>query len=191
MKLVPTALPGVLIVEPTVFGDERGWFMESFNQARWEAQLHALGLPLPRPFVQDNHSCSQAGVLRGLHYQLPPHAQGKLVRVVAGAAYDVAVDIRQGSPTFGQWVGLRLDAVNRRQMWIPEGFAHGFMALQDDTHFLYKTTDIYAKDCERAIRWDDPALAITWPAVNGLPRLAAKDAAAPLLAQAELPPWTR
>ena len=167
MKLVPTALPGVLIVETAVFGDDRGWFMESFNEARWQTQLQALGLPLPPRFVQDNHSCSQAGVLRGLHYQLPPHAQGKLVRVVAGSVYDVAVDIRRGSPTFGHWVGVHLDAVNHRQMWIPEGYAHGFMALQDDTHFLYKTTDVYAKDCERAIRWDDPQLAINWPTAAG------------------------
>ena len=191
MKLVPTALPGVLIVEPTVFGDDRGWFMESFNEARWQSLLQAQGLPLPSRFVQDNHTCSQAGVLRGLHYQLPPHAQGKLVRVVAGAAYDVAVDIRKGSPTFGQWVGVQLDAVNRRQMWISEGFAHGFMALEDNTHFLYKTTDVYAKDCERCIRWDDPQLAIPWPTAAALPRLAPKDADAPLLAQADLPPWTQ
>ena len=189
MKLVPTSLPGVLIVEPALFGDDRGWFMESFNEARWHAQLHALGLPLPGRFVQDNHSCSQAGVLRGLHYQLPPHAQGKLVRVVAGSVYDVAVDIRHGSPTFGRWVGEQLDAINRRQMWIPEGFAHGFMALEDDTHFLYKTTDVYAKDCERSIRWDDPELAIPWPKAGGSPRLAPKDEVAPWLGQADLPPW--
>ena len=189
MKLVPTSLPGVLIVEPALFGDDRGWFMESFNEARWQTQLQSLGLPLPGRFVQDNHSCSQAGVLRGLHYQLPPHAQGKLVRVVAGSVYDVAVDIRHGSPTFGRWVGEQLDAINRRQMWIPEGFAHGFMALEDDTHFLYKTTDVYAKDCERAIRWDDPGLAIPWPKVAGSPRLAPKDEVAPWLGQADLPPW--
>ena len=190
MKLIPTTLPGVVIAEPAVFGDDRGWFYESHNQARFDAALAALGLPAPRPFVQDNHSCSQAGVLRGLHYQLPPHAQGKLVRVVRGRAYDVAVDIRQDSATFGQWVGMELSAANRRQMWIPEGFAHGFMALEDDTHFLYKTTDVYAKDCERSIRWDDPAIAITWPLPKGLaqPLLAPKDAAALLLAQADLPP---
>jgi dTDP-4-dehydrorhamnose 3,5-epimerase len=190
MKLTPTTLPGVVIAEPAVFGDDRGWFCESYNQARFDAALAALGLPAPRPFVQDNHSCSQAGVLRGLHYQLPPHAQGKLVRVVRGSAYDVAVDIRAGSPSFGQWVGMELSAANRRQMWVPEGFAHGFVALEDDTHFLYKTTDVYAKDCERSICWDDPALAITWPLPQGLgqPLLAPKDAAAPLLAQADLPP---
>lgn len=189
MKLVPTPLPGVVIVEPVAFGDDRGWFMESFNEPKWLAGLEALGLPAPRRFVQDNHSCSQAGVLRGLHYQLPPHPQGKLVRVVKGRAFDVAVDIRRGSPHFGRWFGLELTAENRRQLWVPEGFAHGFVALEDDTHFLYKTTDVYAKDCERAIRWDDPAIAIDWPLPAGTttPRLAPKDAAAPMLADAELP----
>ena len=190
MKLLPTELPGVVIVEPAVFADDRGWFMESWNQARFDAALKAMGLPAPRPFVQDNHSCSRAGVLRGLHYQLPPHAQGKLVRVVAGAAFDVAVDLRRGSPTFGRWTGAELSAANRRQLWIPEGFAHGFVALADDTHFLYKTTDVYAKDCERSLRWDDPALGIRWPLPAGMraPLLAPKDAAAPLLAEADLPP---
>ena len=187
MKLLPTALPGVLIVEPRVFGDERGWFMESFKEPVWHAARDALGEPRTRPFVQDNHSCSQAGVLRGLHYQLPPQPQGKLVRVVKGAAYDVAVDIRRHSPTFGQWVGVHLDAKNQRQVWIPEGFAHGFLALEDDTHFLYKTTDVYAPACERCIRWDDPTLAVPWPLQGRAPELAAKDAAAPLLAAAELP----
>jgi dTDP-4-dehydrorhamnose 3,5-epimerase len=198
MRLTPTALPGVLIVEPAAFSDDRGWFMESFNEPRWEAALREAGQPLPRRFVQDNHSCSRAGVLRGLHYQLPPHAQGKLVRVVAGAAWDVAVDIRRGSPTFGRWVGVELSAANRRQLWVPEGFAHGFLALQDETHFLYKTTDVYARDCERAIRWDDPSLSIDWPlaalsgasaAAPATPVVAPKDASAALLAEAELPPF--
>ena len=185
MKLIPTLLQGVVIIEPAVFSDDRGWFMESFNQQRFADGLAALGLPGPKPFVQDNESSSQAGVLRGLHYQLPPHPQGKLVRVVQGAALDVAVDIRRGSPTFGQWVAEVLSADNRRQMWIPEGFAHGFLALQDGTRFLYKTTDYYARDCERAIRWDDAEIGITWPA--GLqPRLAAKDGSAPLLADADV-----
>lgn len=190
MKLVATPLHGVVIVEPTAFGDERGWFMETFNEPRWLAGLAALGLPAPPRFVQDNHSCSQAGVLRGLHYQLPPHAQGKLVRVVQGAAFDVAVDIRVGSPTFGQWFGAELNADNRRQLWVPPGFAHGFLALQDNTHFLYKTTDVYAKDCERAIRWDDPAIGITWPLPAGIaqPLVAPKDTAAPLLHDADKPP---
>ena len=189
MKLLRTELPGVMVVEPTVFGDDRGWFFESFNEARWHSALADAGQPLPRRFVQDNHSCSQAGVLRGLHYQLPPHAQGKLVRVVQGAAFDVAVDIRRGSPTFGQWSGLRLDAVNRLQLWIPEGFAHGFLALTDDTHFLYKTTDVYSRECERSIRWDDPTLAIQWPQLRQALKLAPNDEAAPLLATADLPPW--
>lgn len=188
MKLFRTELPGVLIVEPSVFRDDRGWFMESFKEPVWQQALADLGEPASRPFLQDNHSCSQAGVLRGLHYQLPPRPQGKLVRVVKGSAYDVAVDIRRSSPHFGQWVGVELNADNHRQLWIPEGFAHGFMALEDDTHFLYKTTDVYAKDCERSIRWDDAKLAIRWPSTAGLPRLAPKDETAPELDAAELPP---
>lgn len=185
MKFIPTRLPDLVVIEPAVFGDERGWFMESFSQKRFADGLAALGLPPARPFVQDNESMSARGVLRGLHYQLPPHPQGKLVRVAQGAALDVAVDIRRGSPSFGQWVAVELSADNRLQMWIPEGFAHGFVALQDNTRFLYKTTDFYAKDCERAIRWDDPAIGIAWP--TGLqPRLASKDATAPSLADAEV-----
>lgn len=189
MKAIATRLAGVLIIEPAVYADDRGWFMESYNESRFVAALAGHGQPPPRRFVQDNHSCSAAGVLRGLHYQLPPHAQAKLVRVVHGAAFDVAVDIRAGSPTFGQWVGVELSADNRRQLWIPEGYAHGFLALRDDTHFVYKTTDVYAQDCERSIRWDDPAIAIRWPVVAdaGAHRVAAKDAAAPLLAAADLP----
>ena len=183
MKLIQTALPDVVIIEPAVFGDERGWFMESFNAPRFASELAKLGLPAPRPFVQDNHSCSQAGVLRGLHFQRPPHAQGKLVRVTQGAAFDVAVDIRMDSPTFGQWVGVELSAENHRQMWIPEGFAHGFLALRDHTHFLYKTTDVYAKDCEGAVRWDDPTIGIVWPLGPLAPNLAPKDAQAPTLDQ--------
>ena len=188
MKLVATPLPGLLIVEPAVHGDERGWFMESFNEARFDAALHALGEAPARRFVQDNHSCSKAGALRGLHYQLPPHGQGKLVRVVQGAAWDVAVDIRAGSADFGRWFGIELNAANRLQLWIPEGFAHGFVALQDDTHFLYKTTDVYARECERSIRWDDPAIGIAWPLPAGAPLVAPKDAIAPLFNQADLPP---
>ena len=179
MKLVPTSLPGVVIVEPAVFADERGWFMESFNEPRFHAALAVLGLPPPRPFVQDNHSCSHAGVVRGLHYQVAPHPQGKLVRVVRGAAWDVAVDIRPDSPTRGQWFGLELSEANQRQLWIPEGFAHGFVALADDTHFLYKTTDYYAPQSEGALRWDDPEVGIAWPDVGGPPQLSAKDAVAP------------
>lgn len=187
MKALPTTLPGVLLIEPAVFGDDRGWFMESFNEQRFAALLEEQRLPPARRFVQDNHSCSKAGVLRGLHYQLPPHAQGKLVRVVQGAAWDVAVDIRRGSPTHGCWFGAELSADNKRLLWIPEGFAHGFVALVDDTHFLYKTTDFYARDCERSIRFDDPAIGIEWPLPQGLqPLVAPKDAAAPLLAEADL-----
>ena len=185
MKLVPTHIAGLLLVEPTVFADDRGWFMETFHEAKFHQGLQALGLPIPRPFVQDNHSSSKKGVLRGLHYQQTPHAQGKLVRVVQGAAWDVAVDIRRGSPTFGQWVGAELSAENKRQFWIPEGFAHGFIALQDDTHFLYKTTDFYNKDSERCIRWDDPTLKIDWPTVEGRPPIGNdKDAKAPGLGSA-------
>jgi len=181
MRLIPTRIPDIVVVEPAVFDDARGWFMETYNEPHFHGALAALGLPPPRPFVQDNHSCSKAGVLRGLHYQVPPHAQGKLVRVVQGAAWDVAVDIRPGSPTAGQWVGVELSADNRRQLWIPEGFAHGFLALRDDTHFLYKTTDVYARDCERAIVWNDPDLAIDWPLsrLEAAPLVAPKDAAAP------------
>lgn len=185
MKFIQTAIPDVVIIEPARFGDDRGWFMESFNQPKFEAGLRELGLPVPRPFVQDNHSCSQAGVLRGLHYQRAPHAQGKLVRVTKGRAFDVAVDIRPGSATFGQWVGVELTADNHRQLWLPEGFAHGFVALEDDTHFLYKTTDVYAKDCEGSIAWNDPAIGIHWPVAGLSIKLAPKDEQAPLLAQAQ------
>ena len=151
MKFTATDLPGVVVIEPVVFGDDRGWFMETFNQPRFVDGLAGLGLPAPRPFVQDNESHSRRGVLRGLHYQLPPHPQGKLVRVVHGAVLDVAVDLRRSSPQFGRWVAVELSAANRRQLWIPEGFGHAFVALEDDTRFLYKTTDVYARDCERAV----------------------------------------
>jgi dTDP-4-dehydrorhamnose 3,5-epimerase len=181
MQVTPTALPGVLVLEPKVFGDERGFFMESFNQRAFDA---AVGSPVE--FVQDNHSRSMRGVLRGLHYQAPPHAQGKLVRVVRGSAFDVAVDLRRGSPTFGRWTGATLDAHSHRQMWIPAGFAHGFLALEDDTHFLYKTTAYYARDCERSIVWNDPAIGIQWPDLGVTPQLTAKDAAAGTLAAADL-----
>ncbi len=188
MKLLPTDLPGVVIVEPTVFADERGSFMESWNEARFEAGLKALGLPPAGAFVQDNHSVSHRGVLRGMHLQLPPPAQGTLVRVVKGAAYDVAVDLRRSSPHFGRWVGVELTAANRRQLWIPPGFGHGFLSLEDDTHFLYKTTAYYAKDCERALRWNDPTVGITWPLPAGVsaPLVTAKDVEAPLLAEAQV-----
>jgi dTDP-4-dehydrorhamnose 3,5-epimerase len=195
VNLVRTDIPDVVVVEPAVFGDDRGWFCESYNARNFAHALVALGLPSPPDLVQDNQSCSHAGVLRGLHYQLEPHAQAKLVRVVRGRAWDVAVDIRPGSPTFGRSVGIELSAANRQQLWIPAGFAHGFVALDVDTHFLYKTSDYYARDCERALRWNDPALAIAWPLpADQAPLLAAKDAAAPLLADVsrrDLPaPWS-
>lgn len=185
MKLVQTVIPDVVVIEPAVFDDDRGWFMESFNERRFHAELQKLGLPVPRAFVQDNHSFSHMGVMRGLHYQLPPHPQGKLVRVVRGSALDVAVDIREGSPTFGQWVTVELSAANRRMLWIPEGFAHGFLALEHNTEFLYKTTDYYAKECERCIAWNDPDLAIAWPDLPDI-RVSAKDAEGSTLASADL-----
>lgn len=163
MKLIQTSIPDVVIIEPAVYGDERGWFMESFNQEKFHAALRGLGLPVPRAFVQDNHSCSAKGVLRGLHFQRSPHAQGKLVRVVQGSAYDVAVDIRPDSATYLQWVGVELSSTNHKMLWIPEGFAHGFVALEDNTHFLYKTTDYYDKASEGALHWSDPQLGIDWP----------------------------
>ncbi|MCF5861188.1 dTDP-4-dehydrorhamnose 3,5-epimerase [Aeromonas veronii] len=158
MNVIKTAIPDVLIFEPKVFGDERGFFFESFNHKLFE---EAVGYPVT--FVQDNHSKSSKGVLRGLHYQLPPHAQGKLVRCVAGEVFDVAVDIRKSSPTFGQWVGVHLSAENKRQLWIPEGFAHGFVTLSESAEFLYKTTDYYHPESEGAISWNDPDISIEWP----------------------------
>jgi dTDP-4-dehydrorhamnose 3,5-epimerase len=169
MKVTPTAIADVLILEPQVFGDSRGFFLESFNQKRFNEVTGAQHL-----FVQDNHSRSARGVLRGLHYQ-EQQAQGKLVRVAAGAVWDVAVDIRPGSPTCGQWVGVELSADNQRQLWIPPGLAHGFIVLSETADFLYKTTDYYAPAHECCIRWDDPALAIAWPDVGVPPVLSAKD----------------
>ena len=179
MNITATAIPDVKIIEPKVFGDERGFFYESFHQQRFD---DAIGRHVE--FVQDNHSRSSRGVLRGLHYQLSPQAQGKLVRCVAGEVFDVAVDLRRGSATFGQWVGVLLSAANHRQLWIPEGFAHGFVTLSDHAEFLYKTTAYWSPQHERALRWDDPQLAIAWPLRDGV-QLSAKDLAAPLLADAE------
>ena len=182
--VTPTALSGVLVLTPKVFGDARGFFYESFNQRDFEAATGLAGLQ----FVQDNHSRSAQGVLRGLHYQMPPKAQGKLVRVSHGAVFDVVVDIRRSSPTFGRWEGVELSASNCRQLWVPPGFAHGFLTLTESAEFLYKTTDYYSPAHERCLLWSDPALGITWPlAQAGVaePLLAGKDAAAPLLAQAE------
>ena len=181
MKVVPTRIPEVLILEPRVFGDERGFFYESFN-----ARSFAEATGLKREFVQDNHSRSARGVLRGLHYQLQ-QAQGKLVRVGCGEVLDVAADIRRSSPTFGQWVGVRLSAENKRQLWVPEGFAHGFVVLSEYAEFLYKTTDYYAPAHERCIRWDDPQLAIDWE-FEGSPQLSTKDQAGLSLQDAELFP---
>lgn len=161
MNVIETKIKDLLILEPRIFADERGWFMESFNQQVFERALTERGLNVP-VFVQDNHSLSQKGVLRGLHYQLDPHAQGKLVRVVQGRAWDVAVDVRQDSLTFGEWVGVELSGENHKQFWIPAGFAHGFIALEDNTQFLYKTTDYYSKEYERSIVWNDKDLAIDW-----------------------------
>ncbi|WP_347903261.1 dTDP-4-dehydrorhamnose 3,5-epimerase [Pseudomonas purpurea] len=170
MNVSLTELPGVLIIEPKVFGDERGFFYESFN-----AQAFEQATGLSKVFVQDNHSRSQKGVLRGLHYQLE-HTQGKLVRVTAGEVLDVAVDIRRSSPNFGRWASVRLSAQNNRQLWIPEGFAHGFVVLSDYAEFLYKTTDYYTPSAERCIRWDDPDLAIDWQLTEA-PQLSVKDQA--------------
>lgn len=180
MNVTPLRLPEVLLIEPRVFEDARGWFYESFN-----ARAFAAATGLDVTFVQDNHSRSARGVLRGLHYQLPPAAQGKLVRAVAGSILDVAVDVRRSSPTFGKWVAETLSAVNKRQLYVPAGFAHGFVALEDGTEVLYKTTDFYTPDAERSIRWDDPDLAIEWPSELA-PLLADKDAAAPLLRDADI-----
>lgn len=179
MNIVETTLPGVLIIEPRVFGDARGFFLES-----WNAQTFAAA-DLDVNFVQDNHSRSARGVLRGLHYQLE-NPQGKLVRVTQGAVFDVAVDIRRSSPHFGQWTGVELSADNHRMLWIPPGFAHGFMVLSETADFLYKCTSLYHQPSDRSLRWNDPAIGIAWPDVGTEPLLSAKDEAAPLLAGAEL-----
>jgi len=180
VNVVATAVPDVLRIEPKIFGDQRGFFLESWNERAFAAAgIHAR-------FVQDNHSRSGRNVLRGLHYQLR-QAQGKLVRVIAGEIYDVALDIRRGSPTFGRWVGERLSADNRRMLWIPPGFAHGFLVLADGTEVLYKATDYYAPEHERTIAWNDPELAIPWP-LAGEPVLSAKDAAGTRFRDAEVYP---
>jgi dTDP-4-dehydrorhamnose 3,5-epimerase len=175
-------IPDVLLLEPRVFGDDRGFFFESYSQRTFD---DAIGRSIA--FVQDNHSRSVRGVLRGLHYQLPPNAQGKLVRVVQGEVYDVAVDLRRSSPTFGRWVSAWLSAENRQQLWIPEGFGHGFMTTSESAEFLYKTTGFYAPESERSIVWNDPELGIEWPAWI-TPALSDKDAQAPFLHMAEVFP---
>lgn len=179
MRIQATAIPDVLIIEPKVFGDERGFFYESFN-ARSFAEQTGVSVN----FVQDNHSKSANGVLRGLHYQIQ-QPQGKLVRVVAGEVYDVVVDIRKHSATYGKWVGVMLSAENKRQMWIPEGFAHGFVVTSETAEFLYKTTDYYAPEFERSIIWSDPAIGIQWP-IHGEPNLSNKDKLGKLLSEAEV-----
>ena len=179
MQATPLRIPEVVLIEPKVFGDARGFFYESFNQQSFN---EATGTHLP--FVQDNHSRSAKGVLRGLHYQIE-QAQGKLVRVVQGAVFDVAVDLRKSSPTFGQWVGAELSADNHRQLWVPPGFGHGFLVLSESAEFLYKTTDYYAPAHERCIAWDDPDLAITWPDIGMAPLLSAKDSQGQALANAQ------
>jgi dTDP-4-dehydrorhamnose 3,5-epimerase len=176
MNVETTAIEGVLVLQPKVFGDTRGFFLESFNQNAFDA---AVGRHVD--FVQDNHSRSARGVLRGLHFQKGAKAQGKLVRVVAGAVFDVAVDIRRDSPTFGRWVGVELSGDNHRQLWVPPGLAHGFLVLTQTADFLYKTTEFYSPPDEGAVRWDDPDLAIAWPDLGEAPKLSAKDAAAGLL----------
>lgn len=178
MKAIPLAIPEVVLFEPKVFGDDRGFFFESFNHAKFET---AIGKKVS--FVQDNHSKSEKNVLRGLHYQIE-QTQGKLVRVVAGEVFDVAVDIRRSSPTFGKWVGDILNSDNKKQLWIPEGFAHGFVVLSDTAEFLYKTTDYYAPQFERCIAWNDPMLAIAWP-MSAEPKLSSKDAQGFTLEHAE------
>ena len=179
MQVVQTAIPDLLILEPKVFGDDRGFFFESFNQRTFQ---NLTGVNAQ--FVQDNHSKSAANVLRGLHYQIE-QAQGKLVRVTAGEVFDVAVDIRRQSATFGKWVGVVLSAENKRQLWIPPGFAHGFVVLKDNTEFLYKTTDYYAPQHERCIRWDDPTIGIEWP-ITQAPILSGKDQLGLALSEAEI-----
>ncbi len=179
MKVTTTVIEGLLILEPKVFGDERGFFLESFNQKAFDAAVGSAVV-----FVQDNHSRSSRGVLRGLHYQLPPHTQGKLVRVTQGSVYDVAVDLRRNSPSFGRWAGIELSGQNHKQLWLPPGLAHGFLVTSDSADFLYKTTHYYAPEAERGVRWDDPAIGIDWPLQGRAPLLSAKDAAAPALAEA-------
>jgi dTDP-4-dehydrorhamnose 3,5-epimerase len=182
--LAGVPLSGPLLLTPRLFGDDRGFFFESWNARAFAAALEAAGQPCPAAFVQDNQSRSSRGVLRGLHYQLPPQPQGKLVRCVVGEIFDVAVDLRRSSPSFGQWVGARLSAENHQQLWVPVGFAHGFLTLSHTAEVLYKTTDFWSQSCERSLRWDDPSLAIAWPLqqLQTAPLLSDKDGDAPLVA---------
>ncbi|MEH0093522.1 dTDP-4-dehydrorhamnose 3,5-epimerase [Vibrio metschnikovii] len=181
MKIINTSIPDIKIIEPQIFGDERGFFMETWNQQKFERQVTQQ----PTYFVQDNHSKSKQGILRGLHYQVE-NTQGKLVRVISGEVFDVAVDIRKNSPTFGQWVGTYLTAENKRQLWVPAGFAHGFYVTSPEAEFVYKCTDYYNPSAERAIIWNDPKLGIAWPLLGGEPLLSEKDKMAQRLADALL-----
>ncbi|WP_217525665.1 dTDP-4-dehydrorhamnose 3,5-epimerase [Vibrio metschnikovii] len=181
MKIINTSIPDIKIIEPQIFGDERGFFMETWNQKKFEQQVTQQ----PTYFVQDNHSKSKQGILRGLHYQVE-NTQGKLVRVVSGEVFDVAVDIRKNSPTFGQWVGTYLTAENKRQLWVPAGFAHGFYVTSPEAEFVYKCTDYYNPSAERAIIWNDPELAIAWPLLGGEPLLSEKDKMAQRIADLTL-----
>lgn len=178
LTAIPLAIPGVVLIKPKVFGDDRGFFFESFNKASFQSVIG-----VDADFVQDNHSRSCRGVVRGMHFQRPPHAQGKLVRVISGEVFDVAVDIRPGSPSFGAWVGEYLSSDNKHQLWIPEGFAHGFVVLSEFAEFVYKTTDYYAPDCEGSFAWNDPVIGIQWPAIDN-PILSEKDASSCLFRDA-------
>ena len=181
MKVTRTAIDGLLVLHPHVVGDERGFHLESYHQQAFDA---AVGGEMR--FVQDNHSRSTRGVLRGLHYQLPPHTQGKMVRVTQGSVFDVAVDLRRSSPSFGRWVGVELSGQNHQQLWLPPGLAHGFLVTSESADLLYKTTRYYAPEAERCVRWDDPAIRIDWPLQGRAPLLSPKDAAAPALGEATL-----
>lgn len=186
MNVQPLALDGLLLITPEVFSDARGCLFESWNQRRWHRTLQAHGQE-PVPFVQENHSCSRRGVLRGLHVQSSPHAQAKLVRCIQGEIFDVAVDLRPGSATYGRWIGVVLSAANRQQLWLPAGFAHGFLCLSETAEMLYRTTAFWNRASERGLRWDDPGLAIDWPLARlggARPLLSPKDAQAPTLAEA-------
>lgn len=178
MRLTQSKISDVIIIQLSVLKDDRGWFSEVFNEPLFHKELELLGCPIPRSFIQDNHSCSKKNVLRGLHYQMDPHAQGKLVRVLSGAMYNVVVDLRKGSLTYSQWFGIELSEANQKMLWIPEGFAHGFLALEDNTQLFCKATDVYREHSERSIRWNDSELAIDWPVCENL-IISEKDQAAP------------
>jgi dTDP-4-dehydrorhamnose 3,5-epimerase len=185
VNLFQTSLPDIAILESAIYEETQGWSMQSFDEPAFHKALKEAGFPLPRTLIQDNHFYSKKGVLRGLQYQLPPHAQSNLIRVVHGSAYVVAVDVRRDSLSFGQWFGIELDAVSQRMLWIPEGFAHGFVALEDDTHFFCKTTNGHHKDSQRSLKWNDPDIGIDWPGFTEI-TISTEDAVAPLLKNSEL-----